>query len=1050
MIKRKLLFLLLIAVNMFCAYGQGASITGIVTAEDGEPLIGVTVIVEGASFGGITDIDGRYNISGVKPSDKLSFSFIGFEKQTIAVGQQSTIDVTLVSDSEMLDDLVVVGYGTQKKESVVGAITQVQSDELLTSGVQNVSQAITGKLSGVVTLQNDGMPGADDATILIRGKSTWGNASPLIMVDGVERSFSDLDPNEVETISVLKDASATAVYGSKGGNGVILVTTKRGIESKPKVNFTFSQGFKEPTGMPAHVDAYTTLSHANTAMKNDGSWGALYSQEELMHYKNGDQPYIYPEVNWAEEMLKIGTTTNANVNVRGGSKQVKYFASVGYLHEGDVVNTGGKPDKGDPDVRYYSDRFNLRSNLDFQLSKSTVLSTNAGGSIKNVNGPSGAMFSVFESIYAGSINHSPVYYGPDALEMYPDPLDPNASGMRYATGVQDGTNPYTSIYAGKLQTDGLTYLQTTEKKTVMDLNADFTLRQDLDFVTQGLSASALVSFGTNTIYTRKFKKKDAVYLLHQDETWSRFPDYNTDLTPLEYSGDTHNNYFNKLYYEFKINYDRTFNKDHYVTAMGIFNRRQNNIKAAEPYRMESWAARATYSYALRYMVELNMGYTGSEQFAPGQRFGFFPAYALGWNIGEEAFIKDNFDFINKMKVRYSYGVTGNDKTNQRWLYYSTMGNVGAVAGTTPVSVWMAWYGGGTNRIKPNQSSKEGPVPNLVAQWEEAIKQNIGLEMSLFSNHLTFSVDLFKESRDNILMEPRVVQTWVQVDFNPVNMGSTKNHGYELELGYNNSTTSGLNYFVRSNFSFTENRVVFQDDPPNLPEYQKKTNHPIGVQTGLITDGLFGSVDDVANYVKFNNSPTIIEGDIKYVDFNGDGVIDNLDNAPKELTTYPLYNYGITMGGDYKGFSVNMMVQGMSGKASSKMGLNSAPFMRSRNRMLEQHLDFWTPENPDAYWAAPHYNDVIRSTNNYKAGTKYGYVNTSFVRIKELQLAYSFRPKWDKLPVDYLMFFVSGNNLLTYTKYDGYMGDPEKSNFEPGARNSYPLLRRYNIGFKLNF
>jgi len=1014
-------------------------IQGKVVDKAGESIPGVNIIVVGTTTGTVTDIDGNFSISA-KPSDVLQISFIGYETQLIEIGSKTNLDITLLTLQQQIDEVMVVGYGTQKKESVVGAITQIGSEQLVTSGVQDVAQAITGKLSGVVTLQNTGQPGADSPSIMIRGKSTWNDSAPLIMVDGIERSFDNIDPNEIETISVLKDASATAVYGSKGANGVILVTTKRGFLSKPSVNFTFSQGFKQATRIPEHIDAYTTLQHANVAKKNEQDWVRLTSQEDLMHYKLQDQPYLYPDVNWADVMLKTGYTTNANVNLRGGSNFVKYFASVGYLHDGDIINTD-KQKEFDP--TFYSDRFNLRSNLDFKLTNTTTLSSNIAGSVKKRNEMRQFSFQVFEAIFAGSVNYSPVFYGPDALEQYPDVNEPGASGIRYAQGSGSGTNPYTVLRVGREQTDG-SLLQQQNTYTDMNLNTDVVLNQDLNFITKGLKFKALASFTSLAEYMRQYSKKEAAYTLNKDGSWDRYPDYNTDLEPIKYNSDNISTYYRKLYWELRLNYNRTFANSHYVTAMATFNRRRNDVGASEPYKTESWAARATYSYKLKYLLELNAGYTGSEQFAPGNRFGFFPAYAIGWNIGEESFVKDNIDFLSKLKIRYSYGKTGNDRTNTRWLYYSSYNHTSSKTvnkvtfGGTQASAWTA----------PGSYS-EGEMPNSSAQWEEAEKYNLGFESGLFKNRLNFSVDLFKEDRTGILMVPGVVQTWVQVAFKEQNIGITKTHGYELELRYNDKTSFGLSYYLKSNLSFSENRVVFRDEAPNTPEHLKLRGKPIGRSIAMLSDGLCQSVDDVVNYTpRTGASGILIEGDIRYIDYNADGKIDNFDMVPVEQTSYPLYNYGISHGAEYKGFSVDLVWQGMLGKSHLQSGFGAFPFVRERIRIDEHFLDYWTPENRDAYYPSPRFTDGNRNKNSM-VFNKYLIVKSDFVRLKDLQIAYSFKPKFEKFAISNFTLYVSGNNLWTITKYEGY-DDPEGNNASPGGAGSYPLIKRYNIGLKFNF
>ncbi len=1034
-------FLLLLATMLVFSslWAQTLRVTGKVTdALSNETLIGATIVVEGTTGGVITDVNGNFTID-VSVGERLIISYIGYRSEQVVISDKTELFIALHPTTESLEEVVVVGYGTQKKESVVGAITSVGEVELANTGVSNITQSLSGKLSGVITYLNSGRPGEDEASILIRGRSSWVNSSPLVMVDGIERNFADIDPNEVESISVLKDASATAVYGTRGANGVILVTTKRGRESKPKINVTFMQGVKEATSLPGYVDAYTTMQLANVAMKNDGNFGGLYSQELMEKYRSGNQPYIYPDVDWIDEMFRLGTTTTANINLRGGTKFVKYFTSLGYNYEGDIMNSNIM---GKLDPRFYSKRYNLRSNFDFDLTPTSRIRVNIGASHKIVNGNSGYYGDFFSNIYQLSVNYSPLFYGPDALELYPDADDPNAEGMRFALGEGSGANPYTVLHAGKILYDNDIHHMDNYRTYITDLNSDIGFDQDLSFITEGLKISALVSLNTTVGYNRVEKQQSTSYLLNENGTWRRAPNYDVDLEPLYFVSHRFDQNVRKLYYEAKVNYERIFN-NHYVTAMGIFNRSIRDINDQPSFKQEAWSARVTYAYALKYLFEVNLGYSGSEQFAPVNRFGFFPAYAVGWNISEEKFIKDNIDFLSRLKIKYSYGKTGSDRTpgNVRWLYEDE--------GFTPTSIGqtVAVFGI-VSGARTGSTYEQGRVANIYAQWEESEKQNLGFESGFFNNKLTFSVDFFKEDRDKILMSPGNVPYYAQVVFKELNLGRTKNHGYELELGYNSKKTSGVNYYVRSNFSFNENRVVFRDDPVDLPDYQKEAGFPIETQRQYLQDGLYQSVDDVVNYLY--KDPSVIQGDVRFVDYNADGVIDDNDRVAYKGTSYPLYSYGVSLGGDFKGFNIHAVIQGMEGKNSYFFGTPSDPFYNSFDRIYSYQLDnYWTVKNPEALYPALHYNASLKAKNNNYSNTQ-RYVNTSFVRLKELQLSYSFKPDWVKFPVDYFMFYISGNNLLTFSE-NGEMGDPEKTSFSPGSRSTaYPLLRRYNIGLKANF
>lgn len=545
-------------------------------------------------------------------------------------------------------------------------------------------------------------------------------------------------------------------------------------------------------------------------------------------------------------------------------------------------------------------------------------------------------------------------------------------------------------------------------------------------------------------YVRTDQQQGASYMLNQNSTWRRMPSLNLDLEPLYYAGHSIQANTRKLYYEAKINYDRTFNK-HYVTAMGIFNRNEriasNSSSDVQPtYKQEAWAARATYAYALKYLFELNLGYSGSEQFAPANRFGFFPAYAIGWNAAEENFMKNNFKFLNKLKFRYSYGKTGSDRATERWLYESE-GYTTFWQGST-MALFGATYGDQGTYLY-----KEGKIANLYAQWEESVKQNFGVETAFLDNKLEFTFDIFKEDRDKILMSPGNVPGFTMVEFKQLNIGKTKNHGFEVELSYRDKTNWDLNYSASANFSFNENRVVFRDDAVSLPDYQKSAGFPIETQRQYLQDELYQTVDDVVNYL--NKNPNVMQGDVRFVDYNADGVIDDNDRVAYEGTQYPLYSFGTSLGADYKGFSIHALIQGMLDKKSYFNRIAADPFYNSFNRIYAYQLDdYWTVDNPGAFYPTTHY-DATRKSGNNDLSYAQRYLNTSFVRLKELQVAYTVKPKWNRFPVDYFMIYISGNNLLTFSEFNE-LGDPEKTAFTPGASNSYPLIRRYNIGVKLNF
>ncbi len=1025
-------------------------LTGSVKDAKGLALPGVTVMVKGTTIGTVTNNDGTFSLSVPVDTKIIVFSFVGMKTQEVVFSGKLNINITMAEEQIGLDDVVVVGYGIQRKVSVVGAISQVKSKELVSSGVRTLTNALSGLVPGLVTQQNSGQPGKDAATIFIRGRSSWQSSNPLVLVDGIERSMTDIDPNEVESISVLKDASATAVYGTRGGNGVILVTTRRGTESAPKMSFTFNQGFKSPTGRNTYVDSYNTMLYANEAKKNDNNWSALTSQADLEHYRTQDMPLFYPSVDWSKVMVKkMGYETDLNFNVSGGTAKLKYFGSFGYMHDGDVLNTSKI---GDFDARFYSNRYNLRTNVDYEATKTTTITLNVGGSVKTANQPITNILSLWRGIYYNSPTDSPVSYGPEVLQQYPDIYEPNASGTRYAWGsglYGSIMSPITAVYAGGSGgSAGFTRQYNNE------LNVDLKLNQNLDFVTPGLSVSGILSYNVSSQYTDTYSSVVPRYRLLPNGTWQRSPDYGGDvdvLTPFNYGGTSFNNNAQRLYYEGRINYARRF-EAHDLSVMGVVKRSKRNVIVAEPYKDEDWAGRVTYNYDLRYLFEANLSLSGSEQFAPGNRFGFFPAFAVGWNMAQEGFIKNSdLSFINNFKTRFTWGKVGTT-AGARWLYYPSPWTAGSAA----------TYGGlGGSTATWNlaaASYNEGSLENADAQWEESTKKNLGFEAGIFDNMITLNVDFFDELREKILMPPTFqIPAWGAFSGKDKNIGSTKNHGYEVELMFNRHLDNGVRYYIGGNMSFNENRVLFRGDPTAAEFYQKNQGYPIGIVRDMLSQGLYQSVDDINNYIAPSVAIQLIPGDIKFTDYNADGKIDANDSAPLEFQTYPRYDYSIKGGFEYKNFTFNIMVQGNVDKIIDMYG-HFTPFGIAATglaRIETYQFDHYTPDTPNSTGQAYHFSGDIQKNNNFFPSSGYDAkreVPSDYVRLKQAEISYNINSKYLKgMHINSILVYINGNNLLTFSPLKQKFVDPEKPTFLAGqGQYDYPMARRFNMGIKLTF
>lgn len=1011
---------------------QVRTISGTVIGSDKMPIIGATVLVKGTSLGALTDLDGKYSLKLPEGSKTLVFSFIGLQTQEVTIGATNIYDMTLTENSQMLEEVVVVGYGIQKKESVVGAITQVNNATIMKSGTSNITNAIAGKLSGVLTIQNSGEPGNNSSEIIIRGLSSWNGSSPLVLVDGVERDFTDIDPNEINTISVLKDASATAVFGAKGANGVVIVTTKRGILGKPKLEISASYGMEKATRLPEHISSYTTMSLMNVAKMNGRLFDQLMPQSVLEEYRNPSSPLNsirYPDVDWYDILTKpFAPAVDANINLSGGTKFVRYFVSAGYMYEGGFFKGY---QKGFQNTSYQYNRFNYRANLDFSVSKTTTISLNIGGDLGIKNQPNG--FS-WKDLYFTSGSRFPAYFPEWVMQEVPDPDYPDITGVRLSESLgEHHGNPYTSLNNGSFNR----YLDSK-------LLTDILLDQKLDFILKGLSFKGKASL--NTYFNHRSLYGDLTFPRYQiyyerigtnQNPWFRTGEGNEvwKLPPFDINvGGLEGKYYSDLYYEFSLNYGNSFGS-HNVSGMLLTNRQQKDKETAFPFYNAALVGRATYDFKHKYLVEVNVGYTGSEQFAPANRYGFFPSGALGWVISEEKFLKTAAPWISKLKLRYSDGLVGSDQADNRWLYMSD------------------FYTSGNYIL-------EDKAPNRTAQWEEARKRDLGMEFGIFKNTFTINIDLFDEYRTRMLLTPRSVTLYVGNTFKELNLGSLKKHGIEIEAEYNKTTKSGLNYFVKGLFGFNENRIVNKDDLPFAPEYTKDAGKPLGAQKSgvlLTGTGYYTSIDDIHQNPAPTDLTNLYLGDYKFLDYTGDGKISILDKYPIPGYTYPPITYSMAGGLSYRGFDFDFMFQGNVGKyVEFNQGFENE-FLFQDWLLHKSQLDYWSPSNPDANHSTLHYDGAAPSIMAWGGGgAQEGYYimiqdriwrNADYLRLKQVSAGYTFNSNFMKrvMGISNLRIYVTGNNLITFTKL--IEGDPERKDFMEGF---YPQMTSGKLGLKFSF
>ena len=1034
------LFLLMLFSCVTAMAQQGITVKGTVFDSTGETVIGASVVVKGnTSIGTISDIDGNFVLTVPSENTTLVVSFVGMKSQEVKATSTNLIKVTLEDDSQQLEEVVVVGYGQQKKASVVGAITQTTGKVLeRAAGVSDIGAALTGNLPGVVTTTGTGMPGEEDPKITIRGASSWNNnEDPLVLVDGIERPMSSVDITSVQSISVLKDASATAVYGVKGANGVILITTKRGSEGSAKIDVGFNATLKSPSKLPNKYDSYDALMFRNVAIEHElaltpQSWADIRPQAFIKNYRNQttvEQRERYPNVDWQKALFKDNTMSyNANINISGGTKFVKYFASADYVHEGDlfrVYDNGRGYNSG-----YGYDRINVRSNLDFNITKTTVLKINLAGS----NGIRKAPWTnASQSEWQIGQQWSGVYNIP------PDVFLPQYSDGSWGMypKVSNTTNSVQNISIGGT-------MQTTSTR----INTDFTLEQDLSFITKGLTARATISWdnefvennrGINDLNNDSQSKwidpetgqvvwKNS-YDTNQGFDWTQGVNWSTQPGSVD-NGQTVRN----LYYQAQLSWARSFNR-HNLTGMGLFSRQENARGSVMPTYREDWAFRVTYNWADRYFVEYNGAYNGSEKFSPENRFAFFNSGAIGWMISEEPFMRflREKHILDMMKIRASYGEIGSDQLgdpfdeSRRWLYMDS------------------WKYGGHTRIDLNHAESiytwwyESAIGNENIQWEVVKKLNLGVDYSFLDGLFAGSLEFFRDTRSNIFVfgGDRSIPSYFGGTPPSINKGKIRTTGYELELRVNKMFANGLRLWGNFNMTHARNKVLVKDDQALRPAYQKAAGHSVNQYYSYIDAGFIQNYDQLyGSPIHDSSDSQKLVGDYYIVDYNGDGVIDSKDSVPWGYTSAPENTFNATVGFEWKGFSAFAQFYGVT-NVTRDVGLTS---LASNLNTVYDTGTWWSKNTPDADVVVPRWN----SKPTYYDGTQYLY-DGSYIRLKNVEVAYTWTKGWvKKLGIDNLKIYLNGNNLWLWTR----MPDDREANLSgAGYLGAYPTVKRYNLGIK---
>jgi TonB-linked SusC/RagA family outer membrane protein len=1034
-------------------------VSGTVKDAAGETLPGVNVVQKGTANGTVTNIDGYYTLR-IPDNATLVFSFMGYASREITVGDQRTIDISLTEDTKLIEEIVVVGYGKSKKESIVGAVGSTTGEEMRVGNVTDLKQALTGLIPGVTTSISTGEPGgfgdgSSATSIWIRGRNSWNNSQPLIIVDNVERSMDNLDFSEVESVSVLKDASATAVFGVKGANGVILITTKRGKTAKPKLSFEYNATALMISKLPDKLDSYDVLRLRNESIereisRNSSLWADYTPQEILRRYRERDYPeyeWLYPNVNWTEAMFKnVGWSHRAALNVNGGTNFVKYFGSLSYLHEGDMFKEYENNKGYDPN--YDFDRFNFRTNFDFNITKSTLVRLNLSGfySQKNTN----------YSYQSTGSGNTPMIWAA-AYSMPPDVFLPQYEDGSW--GQQEGfpyeqmQNPIAYIY-----NLGIWHRKTTA------LNADVSLEQKLDFITRGLSITGSFFYDNNiqtlsgindmTNHVRPSGGNTLGKYVHPDQYTSPGQDMSTytETNPVNPSSEFDWivqpwNLFSeaissswtgyvpitrRTMYQLQINYNRRFADLHNVGAMGLFKREEYARGDMFPTYREDWVFRVTYDYDSRYFFEGNGAYNGSEKFSSDYRFYFFPSMAVGWYLSNEKFF--NIEWMNRLKFRYSLGWVGDDSAGARWLY-------------------QAQYSyGGVSQLEQNPGSgsaynyyRETVVPNPNARWEKARKNNFGIEMGFLNDLITVNYDYYTEHRTDIMIGSgdQAIPPYFGTDAPAVNKGEVKARGHELEVRYNGRTSFGLDYWAATSLTRTRNEVISRDDPQLQSEYLKAQGYPVGQTRTQIRADFYRNWDDIyASIPQQTNDQNKIPGYYDIVDFNGDGVITSDDAAPYGYPEAPENTYNLTLGAKYKGFSLMLQFYGVTNVTRNVPSNN---YNLDLNILYAHAADYWSKDNAYASSFLPRW----KTPGSTFIGDYY-YFDGSYIRLKTAEFAYNLpKSMLDKLGgIDDVKLFVNGTNLWLWTK----MPDDRENNFSGGSatQGAYPTTRRINFGINVTF
>ncbi len=1030
------------------------TVTGVVTETSGEPVIGATIREKGNQTNGtVTDIDGNYSIKVANANATLIFSYVGLETQEVKINGRKKVNVTLNNDDEILEEVVVVGYGTQKKVTMTGAVANVGSRELLKSPVANLGNSLQGKLPGVQTMQPSGMPGDDSPSIRIRGVGSLNSAEPLVLVDGVERSFNQIDPNEVADISILKDASATAVFGVRGANGVILVTTKRGEVGKPTVSVTASAAIQEISKFVEFVDSYTHARLNNYATITDGlpmsQWpGSTYisdytpyeslklrfSQDVVEHFRTGDMPQTFPNMDWIDYLMKDAAwQEQVNVNVNGGTEKMRYFVSAGFFNQNSLFKTFSD----NKDETFSFNRYNYRANLDINVSKYSQIAITLGGRVQNRTTMGGGEGQLFR--YLSCIPYSGCGIDSEGRHIIADEA---------IVGVYDG--------------DALSryYMLGSTLESTNAVNFDIQYKLDMGWLTKGLDFKVKASY--NSEYTQRKARENGFgtglqYVATLDANGNEVLRKENITWPTPYNESKWGS--RNWYAEASFNYNRKFG-NHNIGALALYNQSKtyypwdsDGLYSSIPKGYIGLVGRVTYDYASRYMLDFNIGYNGSENFAPGKRYGTFPSFSAGWIPSNEKWWEPVKDYISYVKLRGSWGMVGNDNTNGKrfmylpgaWGFYTnpSNGTENPLNGTTNF---------GTGSLNWLQGVKELSAGNPDVTWETAQKINVGFDATFLKDRLNVNVDLFWENRKDILVSNSALLPAVtSLPASMVNEGKVKNHGYEVSLRWTDKIGSNFLYTIAPSVTYARNEVVEMLEVKPMYDYLAHTGLPVNQRFAYDLFEYYNK-DTEKHYLETYGVPMpeqnikLKYGDAVYVDINGDGQIDNYDQKPLGYTNIPELNYSLNLSLQYKGFDFSMLWIAADHVSQSLGSYFKPAFGSTGTSALTKWVaeNSWTEDNQDAILPRISFTHSTHNTRESRAWV----VDAKYARLKNIEIGYTFmKPKWIPL-FNSVRLYATGQNVLTFADFKG--NDPEApgSGLDLGIR--YPMTRVFNFGVKVNF